>query len=233
MKRIVVLSIITLLVAVACSKAGDSLPPEPTPLPSPLTAEEIMLRSSAKLDALSSFHFELDQEGGGIPIAMGLEMTRASGDIVRPDKLKIKALAGFIEVEIITVGDITYMTHPLTGEFEPLPNEFTAVTLFDPDNGITAIIAGITEGSTIGEEEVDGVPCYHIRGILDSGELKAISCGFATAGIPIDTEVWIGKEDFLLRQVKLTGQMTEEEERGIIRTLLISDFDRSITIQLP
>jgi len=236
MKRILIVGIILLLLVVGCGKKETTAPDEST-LPPPLTAAEIIARASEELEALSSFHFALDQEGGGTPIAMGLEMTAASGDIVRPAKLKVKVfasyVAGYVEAEVITVGEVTFMTHPLTGEWEPLPNEFTAVRLFNPDTGIKAIIEKITNAVILGEEKVAGVLCYHIKGTLDSGDLSAITCGNAIEGVSIDTEVWIGKEDFLLRQIKLEGQITKDEEPGIVRTLSLSNFDQPITIELP
>jgi len=164
---------------------------------------------------------------------MGLEMTSASGDIVRPSKLKVKVFAGFLEAGVITVGEVTFMTNPLTGEWEPLPSEFTAVKLFDPDTGIKAIIDKITSAIKLDEEKVAGVLCYHIKGTLDSGDLSAITCGNAIEGVSIDTEVWIGKEDFLLRRIKLEGQITKDEEPGIVRTLSISNFNQPVTIELP
>jgi len=232
MKRILIVGIILLLLVVGCGKKETTAPDESTQ-PPPLTAAEIIARASEKLEALSSFHFALDQEGGGTPIAMGLEMTSASGDITRPYKLKADVFAGFVEVRVITVGEVTFMTNPLTGEWEPLPNEFTAVRLFNPDTGIKAIIGEISNAVKLGEEKVAGALCYHIKGTLDSGDLSAISCGAAIEGISIDTDVWIGKDDFLLRQIKLEGQITRDEKPGIVRTLSISNFDQPVTIELP
>lgn len=231
MKRILIVGIILLLLVVGCGKKETTAPDESTP--PPLTAVEIIAMASEKLEALSSFHFALDQEGGGTPIAMGLEMTSASGDITRPHKLKVDVFAGFVEVGVITVGEVTFMTNPLTGEWEPLPNEFTAVRLFNPDTGIKAIIGRISNAVKLGEEKVAGALCYHIKGTLDSGDLSAISCGAAIEGISIDTDVWIGKDDFLLRQIKLEGQITKDEKPGIVRTLSISNFDQPVTIELP
>jgi len=226
MKRILIVGIILLLLVAGCGN-------DETDEIVSLTAAEIIAGASEKLTALNSFHFELDQEGGGTPIAMNLEMTDASGDIVRPDKLKIRVFAGFVEAEVITVGEVTFMTNPLTGKFEPLPNEFTAVQLFNPDTGIKAVIEKITSAVKVGEETVSGTLCYHIKGTLDSGELDAISCGHAIDGGIIDTDVWIAKEDFRLYQIKLEGQITRDEKPGIVRTLIISNFDQPVTIELP
>ena len=157
MKRIAIVGIILLLLLAACGKKEEATPsPQPPP---PLTAAEIIEKCSERIETLNYFHFDLDQEGGGTPIAMGLEMTAASGDIARPDKLKIEisatTLGMSLEVGVITVGATTYMTNPFTSQWEPLPNEFTAVRLFDPDTGITAIIGGIEEATELGGEEIE------------------------------------------------------------------------------
>jgi len=87
--------------------------------PAALSASEIISKSSERMEAINSFHFVLDQVGGGTPIAMGLEMTNAVGDVVRPDRLKAtisgKLSGMFLEVQIVSVGEEMYMTNPLTG----------------------------------------------------------------------------------------------------------------------
>lgn len=231
MRQILIVGIVLLLLVAGCGTEETTTPLESEV--SPLTAAEVIANACEKLEALSTFHFNLEQEGGGTPIAMGLEMTAASGDVARPDRLKVRVSAGFLEVQVITVGEDTFMTNPLTGEWEPLPNDFSAVKLFDPDTGIKAIMGKISGAMKLSEDRVAGVVCYHIRGTLDSGDLIAISCGAAIEGVSIDTELWIGKEDFLLHQIKLEGQITEEEKPGIVRILSISDFDQPVTIELP
>jgi lipoprotein LprG len=229
---VVIIGVVVLLV-ILLAACGPKAPPTPTPL----TAAEIIEKSAEKMETLSSFHFELDQVGGGTPIAMGLEMTKAVGDVARPGKLKTTisaTIAGmFLEVGIITVGETTYMTNPLTMQWEPLPSEFSAVALFNPDIGIKAIIKGVKNPTKLEDEEVAGIFCYHLKGTLDSSDLRPFVGSAALEGIPIGTEIWIGKDDFLLRQIKLEGRLTEAEKPGIIRTITLSKFDQPVTIELP
>ncbi|MDY6911815.1 MAG: LppX_LprAFG lipoprotein [Chloroflexota bacterium] len=228
MKQIIIFGLAVSLLFCACGRDDTSAEPSPS-----LTAEQIIERCSEEVAALQSFHFELDQEGGGTPIAMGLEMDAASGDMLKPDKLNIEVSAGFIQVELITVGDITYMTNPLNGNWEPLPNNLTAVRLFDPNIGIKVVVSGITNATVLGEEKVGGALCYYVRGVIDSGELSAISCGAAIEGITIDTDIWISKKDFLPRKFRFEGQITKNEEIGIVRILTVSEFNEPVTIELP
>jgi hypothetical protein len=183
-----------------------------------------------------SFHFELEHDGGGTPIALGLVMDKAKGHIARPDRLKAKIsttiMGGFVEVEVITVGLVIYMTNPFSGEWEPLPTEFSAVSIFDPDTGFTAILDGMTDLTKLEDEEVNGLPCHHIAGETPSEHLSSITLS-SVEGVMIDTEIWVDIEESLLRRIRLEGQITEGEKAGIVRTISLSDFDQSVEIELP
>jgi len=52
-------------------------------------------------------------------------------------------------------------------------------------------------------------------------------------GVDIAAEVWLDWEDFLLRRIRLEGQITAEEKPGIIRRITFSDYDKSVEIELP
>jgi hypothetical protein len=204
--------------------------------PSPMTAPEVIDRCMKSMEAAESFHFELEHDGGGTPIAMGLVMDKAEGDIARPDRLKAKIsvtmMGLFMEVEVITVGSVVYITNPLTMEWELLPTEFSAVSFFDPDSGVTAILEGMTSLVKLKDEKAEGLLCYHIAGKTASQYLNSIALS-SVEGVMIDTEVWVDTEDFLLRRIRLEGRITEGEESGIVRTISLSDFDQSLEIELP
>lgn len=209
---------------------------KPAITPTPLTALEIIDKSSEKIQGINSFHFVLEQVGGGTPIAIGVEMNKAVGYVARPDRLKMTisgTVAGmFLNVQIISVGDVTYMTNPLTGQWELLPTEFRALSVFNPNTGIAAIMRSIADLTKLSDEEVEGVLYYRLRGSIDSGDLRPIT-GSSVEGVAIHTEVWIGKEDFLVRLIKLEGKITEAEVLGIVRTLKLSNFNEEVSIELP
>jgi hypothetical protein len=219
---------------VGCGKAAST--PSTPPTTPALTTQEIISSAGQKMDDLTSFHFILDQTGGGTPIAMGIEMNNAVGDIVKPDKLKTTitgtAMGMSLRVDVITLGDKTYMTNPLSGQWELLPNEFKVLSVFDPNSGIAAIMKGVSSPAKVGEEDSGGILCYHLSGTIDSGNLGAIT-GSSVQGVPVSTDVWIGKDDFLPRQIKLVGKITEGEKDGIVRTLSLSNFDQPVNIEKP
>jgi hypothetical protein len=224
---IVVLSFLVLIITVAgCGESATS----------PLRASEVVSKSIEEMEAVNSFHFVLDQAGGGTPIAMGLEMTSADGDVVRPDRLKAtisgKFSGMFLEVQLISVGEDIYMTNPLSGKWELLPTQFSVLKVFDPNTGITAIMKGMVDLTRLDDEKVEGISCYHLGGSIDSDKLRPITVS-SVEGVAIPIEIWIGEEDFLVRHIKLEGKITEGEVEGIIRTLTLSGFNKEVSIEVP
>ncbi len=228
-----VLSCLCLILLPACAKTAST---PATPSPTPLSAAQVLDSGSQKLEAAGSFHFALDQVGGGTPIAMGIEMTKASGDLVKPDKLKtviVGTAAGFsIQVQVITVGGATYMTNPLSGNWELLPSTFQVLSVFDPASGVAAIMKEIAGAVRLADEDLGGTLCYHLSGDVDSSKLAAIA-GSSAQGVTIKAEVWIAQSDFLPRQIKLTGKITATEKDGIVRTLTFSAYNEDVKIEKP
>ena len=236
-KTMFVLTVVCLvpaLVISGCHKAKTAAPPVTT-VPA-LSAAEIISKSYDAMQGLNSFHFLLDQTGGSTPIALGIEMTKAEGDIVRPDKMQM-TMSGTvanmaIDVKLITSGAETFMTNPLSGNWEALPPQFQVLSVFDPDTGIVTIIKDITAPALLNDELVDNTLCYHLKGNIASENLLPLT-GNAASGVVIAADVWIGKNDFLVRQVKLDGKITAGEKDGIVRTLTLTNFNKEVTINLP
>jgi hypothetical protein len=201
-----------------------------------LTASQIIDESSEKMQEIDSFHFALDQVGGGTPITMGIEMKKAYGDVVRPDRIKMTisgTVSGMsLEVQMVTVGGVMYMTNPLSGKWELPPDEFQILCVLDPNDFIAAVMKGVVGLTKLDDGKSAGVLCYHLSGSIDSGDLSAIT-GSSAKGVTINVEIWIGKEDLLARSFELSGKITETEVDGIVRTLNLSNYNQPVNIELP
>lgn len=80
----------------------------------------------------------------------------------------------------------------------------------------------LTSTQQLPDEIIDGVECLHYKGI-SGGQ-------FGTAGgVPI--EFWIGKDDFVIRQI--TQQLPEQAGTGLISIRKYYDFNAPIIIQAP
>ena len=135
MKRVLVILSAVLLIAATtlsgCAASGGAK----------LKEADVLTKSYDAMQAVKAFHFTMDHSTGGTPIGSGLTMTKAEGDIVRPDKLSIKlkgtSMLGAVEVSLISAGGETKMTNPLNGgKWETVPDMFKVLTVFDPGKGI-------------------------------------------------------------------------------------------------
>jgi hypothetical protein len=227
----VVLESILIVMTIAGLLAGCSAPAQST-----LSAKEIISAAGDKIQGLDSFHFVLDQAGGGTPIAMGIEMKKAEGDVVKPDKLKLTisgtALGFALQVQMVEVGKTAKMTNPLSGKWETLSDQFQILSVFDPGSGVAAILRGLNNGTRLADEQSGGVNCYHLKGDISSESLSALA-GSSVSGGTVAAEVWIGQIDSLMRTAKLTGKITSDEVDGIVRTLNLSNFNVAVSIELP
>jgi len=228
LEAVIVITVLAVTPVLACKESAQET--------STLSASEIIANSAEIMREIDSFHFEITHEGGGTPIVMGLEMREATGDVAKPGKLSTTISATMsgilVRVDIITVGTTTYMTNPLTRQWELLPGEFSAISIFDPDAGVVAILEGMTDLTKLDDEKIDTFTCFHIKGKIPCESLRPITLS-SIEGIDIDVEVWIDKEEFLLHQIKLDGRITETEKEGIIRYLKLSNFDQEVEIELP
>ena len=185
---------------------------------------------------VASFEFGLESQGGGTPIPTGLEMTRAQGVMSKPDRIDVKVKARFsgfvVEVHVISVGDETFMTNPITGQWQRVGSGLSPVAFFDPARGVTLVLESVVGATLLGEETVDGAKSHHLGGRLPARAVQFIAGSFVEGSV-LEAELWVGTEDFRLRKLRLDGLITEGEPPGLVRVLTFSDFDQPFDIQPP
>ena len=204
--------------------------------PAELTAEEIIGKASDALKSVRSAHFSLVATGGTMIIGGGLPAKTIEGDVLQPDRLKGMATSAFgnvtVQIAFVIVGSNEYVTNPITKQWQEVPGNATAPNLLDPRQGAGALLKQATELKKLPDESLAGTDCYHLSGKLN-GTLIAGLIGSKGLNSPLASEVWIGKSDFLVRQLKLVGPITSEEPPAIQRVLALSEFNESVTIEPP
>jgi hypothetical protein len=223
-----VLFLTALLMIAGCSSAS--------PAPTAMSADSILSRSYDAMQSAVSFHFIMDHNSGGTTISTGTVMTRIEGDIAKPDKMQATisgtAMGLSVEIQLVTVGGKMMMTNPLNGNWETPSSVFDVLNVFDPGKGVAAIIKGMANPSILEDENVESVPCYHLKGAVPSEEMKPIT-GTAVAGVNADVDVWIAKDSFQIQQIKVAGKIAAGDADGIVRTLTFNGYGKVIDIQLP
>ncbi len=233
--RLGLLALVLAALPLAAACGGDGGNGETTPVTLP-QAEEILPKVVERVNAVKSFHFRLEHEGGLSPIPLELKLRTAEGDVVVPDRMKAKleaeAAGALLRVEVIGIGEEGWMTNPFSGEWQPLPSGTTISAIFDPAAGITSVAGSLEEVSVTGVEKVDGHETYLLEGQVDSAALEA-AAPIAEPGLTITVKIWADIEDYTIRKVRLEGPFAPDEPAGIVRILFLSKFDETVDIESP
>jgi lipoprotein LprG len=214
-----------LLALVVAGCGGGKEPPAPAP-------GVIVARDVERTAALRSLHFvfKVEHAPSGGP---GLTLTLAEGDLGVPDRLHARINGTFartpIQSEIIIIGERSFLRDPLTKKWRPFaaaPNPGVLV------KGVPTVIRSARGLRNTGSEKVGGVDCYRLSGVVRA-DLVAPLVGVAASGRLVPFTIWVGKQDFRLRRVRLEGPVGKNEPDGVVRTLEMSKFDEEVTITSP
>lgn len=200
------------------------------------SAAEIVAAAAEKTAGLKSFRFTLDVENVP-PAARGLSLTSAEGEVIVPDRLRAKAAATFsripIETELVFVGEEDYFIDPLTRQWRRLDVGTSPVAFFDPAKGVLSVIEGAVEVEDAGSENVDGIATHRLTGKVKARDAARLLVVSSTSDRLTDVELWIGKDDSILRRIRVRGPVGEGEPADASRTVEIFDFDQTFEIEAP
>ncbi len=227
-----ILAMAVALVAVSCGG------PEPTPTPS-ITAEDVRDRGAETLRNLSTVHFLVTHEVGGTDIGFSSTLTEAEGDGVFPDKAEFVAKAtsalfgnAALELDIVQYGEITHLRDRISMVWQALPAGTLSIDFTNINGSIADALSSLGGLDLTDGGSVDGAPVHMLTGTTPSTSMRGLVPG-APEGETLHMEVWIGRDDYLVRKVRLTGRLVEADTPDIVRVLELSRFDEPVTIEPP
>ena len=242
-KLVVLAAVVALVVGGhACSRSAATpsptppLPPTPIPIPTPIPTSvdplALLIGSGGVMEEVDSFHFRLDHRSGATALIPGLLIKEAEGSVVKPDKLTVEfrgTFGGFaVKSSLVTLGAGSYMTNPLTGEWESLPTEVNPLGFFDPRRGITSMMTQIEQVALLSSD----AEVYRLKGKL-SAEALAPLVGKTVEGTTVGVEITIDARDLYLLEAIFDGRVTPSEPDGTVRVITLSRFGEPVTIKPP
>lgn len=221
MKRIALL-LATVLILSACKKGPDPV--------------DLANKSSAAMSGLKSVQFTITHEGDPIVVnqTLGVTTTGGSGAYEAPDKVHatIKVTSGTTvsDAEVLWIGDKTYLKLP---PFMPkftefaMPDSFNPARLFSAEVGIPHVLANeLKELALAGEEDLDGVPTYHLTAKAAGEAMSGLVGGTVKEG-DASVDLWINKDTHQLARAKVT------EADGSSWTVDFFGYDEPVDIPSP
>ena len=233
MPKRVAVALAAMVVAISYGCGGsepgvEAQPSTPVPTPTPIDPAVLLQRMGAAMEEISSFEFLLDHESGGTVLMSNLVMSGITGQVTRPDRLSIEfrgRLGNFaIRGQLVTVGEATYMTNPLTDEWEEIAPDISPVRFF---NEFADMVSQVTpSGATL-----DG-DLFRVRGRLPTEAMEPL-VGSTIKGETVGIELAASASDARIVEVTFDGAVTEAEEAGTIRRITLSRFNESFSVELP
>jgi LppX_LprAFG lipoprotein len=209
-----------------------------SPAPTP-TAADLLRQASERLGEVPTVHFVLDVEGDTyIDTAQTIRLLGAEGDLQRPDRVRTtfqaEVMGRAITLQLITVGEQSWTTNILTGEWGEAPFEFAYQPdiLFSTQDGIGPVMGRVNDVTLLPDEELDGRAVHHLRATVDEEVVGPLTY-FTISGSPVTVDLWIDRETDDLLRARLSEPPGADRPNPAVWTLELAAHGKELVIEPP
>lgn len=218
---------------------GGEPEPAPSPVPETVTPQEILEAASARLAETQSVHFTLDVAGDTfIDSSKTIRLLGAEGDLVRPDRVQTtfqaEVLGRAVSLQLITIGEQSWTTNILTGEWGSAPLEFSYQpdVLFSTQDGIGPVMGRVKDVTRAPDEKIDGRDAYHVQAEVDESIVGPLTY-YTIKGSPVAANLWIDRDTNDLLRAQLAEPSREDGSEPAVWTLDLSHHGQPVEIEPP
>ena len=219
----------------ACGPAENAaVTPELSPTPATL-----LEMASKRLAETPTVHFALDVQGETFIDSGGnIRLLGAEGDLQRPDRVQTafqaEVMGRAISLQLVTIGDQSWTTNILTGEWEDAPLEFAYQPdiLFSTQDGIGPVMGRVEDVERREDEEIEGRPTYHLHATVDDSVVGPLTY-HTINGSPVAVDLWIDQETYDLLRARLSEPPGPERPNPAVWTLNLSHHGEDVSIEPP
>lgn len=221
--------------SLATSCGGESTP---TPTPAPVLSD-VLTSAGEKMAAIATAQFSMvDEKESG---AKFFETTFKSmeAEIKTPDSFRmlVDVMApafGFVQIEMLGVGDLAFMKFSKDAPWAPLPLDQVPFNFRDLGMTLRDIIHMIRDGdgAITGAESIQSGQAVLVEGTLRSERLSNLLSD-VDPGHTMTITMWINEADHALRQLRLAGQLYDDDGPETTRLVTINAIDAPVDIKLP
>lgn len=226
-----VLATCLLALAVGCQST-------PTPTLEPeLTVDELLANAMEKLAAISSVKFRMTDELQTGAQFFNTSLKSVEGEVSASDSMRMAVdvespVFGFIEIEIVAVGDQSLMKFSRDAPWLPLPLEEVPFNFKGMGITLSELVPVLKDVRKAGQESVGGAQTILLEGSLQSEDLSNLITS-TDAGHTVMLSFWIDEVDHDLKQLRITGKVFNDDGPGTQRLIVIQETNIPIDIQLP
>ena len=230
--------LVLVVFATACSSSTDAATTTAPSSTIPPDVEAILDASAQAMGSIESVHFTIRRGGALVSIdsAGTLVFDSAEGRYGSPGAADALVTIDVNDIKVrvgaIAIDGSTYLTNPITGRWEPVPDayEFDPAALFDPEVGWRPLLAeGYDDVTLIGTEERSDVITYHLTGTAREQRVEAITAGLV-ANQDVELDLWVDVATGEVREVEFSAFSANGES---FWTLTFFDYGADVTIEPP
>ena len=222
--------------------ATPAVVPTPTPTiaptPNPDTSLNDLLSSAAgKLAAISTVKFQMVDELESGAKFFGMTLKSVEGEVRSPDRFRMVVAVetpnfGFVEIEMLAVGEQAYMKFSEDAPWAPLPLDQVPFNFGGIGVALSELLLSLGDPSIAGRESIGGAGTVRVDGNIVSQDLSGLITS-VDPGHAVTLTFWIDETEHTMRQLRIDGKIYNDDEPGTKRLVSIMDLNVPVDIQLP
>ena len=199
-----------------------------------LNPQTVLNDATSRINDWQSFRFRLEHEKGTTTISNGMELRVVEGEVVLPRRVKLtgKATVGgqFIELEIVLIDELSFMTNPLTGKWNQIDPEDSPFGNFDVREVIANILKMMKNpdflSSPLKEEDLK------IKGEVIATVFEPL-VGLADPNMNAEVHLELDFANMNVKSAKIIGRINPLDPQEVIRIIKIWEVDGNIEVNPP
>jgi len=203
--------------------------------PENVDPKAVLSGASTNMKQLAGFHFiyELHQPESAKK-AEGVQTVEGDINAAGHMQANVTLLAGGVlfDVDFVALPDTHYIRYPLSQKWQAVAPEESPLGDLNLAAFSIQILDRIVDPKYEGREKKGGTKTYHVSGMVAGADVEQIAGSVSTAEL-FATDIWIGIDDSLLREVDIAGPMTKSEPEGTWRSIALSNLDEAVEIEAP
>jgi hypothetical protein len=211
-----------------------------TPAAADSDAQALLLRASDRLAETTTVRFTLQVDGDTyIDDGQDIRLVSARGALSRPASVDVEfqvELLGSqtVSIRMITIGEESWTTDLLTGQWAPSPEEFgyNPAVLFHNQDGLGPVAGRLVDPVIEGREEIGNREAWKVVGTVSDDVIEPLTSGTMT-GDEIIISLWLDVETGDMLRLGVAEPEDAPKTNPATWTLTLAEHNSDLTIQRP
>ncbi len=202
-----------------------------------LSLDELLSELGGNLAGMETVKFGLvDEYESGAPF-FTMSLKSLEGEIKAPASFRMVVKVenpgfGFVEISMLAVGEEAFMKFSEDSPWVSLPLDQVPFNFAGLGPTLRDLLPLMKDTGITGRESIEGDQTIRVEGYVQSEELSNLITT-VDSGHRVDLTLWITEDEINLRQLRIDGQIYDDDGPETSRLLSITGIDDPVEIELP